>query len=125
MSGKEIIAVYESTANVEASHRPVRRKRMTKAEKAGYYNRLIEDIRTNGPRQPLELAREYGLSEKKISGILAEAFLKGDISPSKLDYSVIPLWNIKSFIEKELDLSNKDLLRLEGDENALLITPVR
>jgi len=112
-------------AVAEAAERPPRKKRMTKAEKAMYSNRLIEDFHINGPRQPLELAREYGLSEKKVCELLAEAFLNGDITAASLEYSIITLWNIKSFFQKTMGLKNKDLLKVEGDENALLITPVK
>jgi len=109
----------------EVTDRPPRKKRMTKAEKASYYSLLTEDIRLNGHRQPLELARQYGLAEKKVCELLAEAYLNGDITAASLDHTVERLWNIKSYIQKTMGLSNKDLLRVEGDKNALLITPVK
>jgi len=105
--------------------RKTRKKRTTKAEKASHYKGLVEDIRDNGPQQPLELARKYGLAEKKVCELLAEAYLNGDITTASLDHTVTRLWNIKSYIQKTMGLSNKDLLRVEGDKNALLITPVK
>ncbi len=98
---------------------------MTKAEEAVYYALLIEDIRINGPRQPIELARKYGISEKKASEFVAKGILKGDINPETLDYVVTGIWGIKAFIQKMMGLDDKALLKIEGDENALLITPLK
>ena len=106
----------------EATHTSTRRKKLTKSEITALIETLANDINDNGPRHPLEYARQYQITTYMAIRLIAQASLKELIKANETAaYDVKKAQKLPSWLRDLMGLDEDALVRIDYDQSALML----